>query len=191
VACLDLRDLHRTEHRWPAAALRVAQRRHPRCAHQRRRHLRTVSSHTRSDAAIRAVDCPSAASTISARVTRRCSVRPARTRRASARRGEPVNVIRSGHDGDMACAPQDEVPTGHFSLTYHMDVVAQRHAVGHDHRPWPHRRISGPLGIRGVPGQQERLPRLGPADRPYGRRTRRRSRSTPKTRSATKDTRVN
>ncbi|HEX9178616.1 MAG TPA: hypothetical protein VF874_21890, partial [Mycobacterium sp.] len=26
-------------------------------------------------------------------------------------------------------------------------------------------------GIRGVPGQQERLPRLGPADRPHGRRT--------------------
>ena len=38
----------------------------PGAAHQRRRHLRTVSSHTRSDAAIRAVDCPSAAaSTIS------------------------------------------------------------------------------------------------------------------------------
>ena len=28
---LELGDLHRTEHRWPAAALRVTQRRHPRC----------------------------------------------------------------------------------------------------------------------------------------------------------------
>lgn len=28
---LDLGDLHRTEHRWSAAALRVTQRRHPRC----------------------------------------------------------------------------------------------------------------------------------------------------------------
>ena len=119
---------------------------------------------------------------------------------------------------------------GHFSLTYQMDVVAQLHAVGHDHRPWPHRplrrnipapavvrprtqavaatgrrgraitrrthlrhraparrrhdaadaaalrRISGPLGIRGVPSQQERLTRLGAADRTHGRRTRRRSR---------------
>ncbi len=68
----------------------------PGAAHQRRRHLRTVSAQTRSDAAITAFGVPSAAaSTILARVTRRCSVRPARTRRRSPRRCGPVNVIRS------------------------------------------------------------------------------------------------
>jgi hypothetical protein len=68
-----------------------------RAAHQRRRHLHTVSSHTRSDGAMRALYCLwAAASTFCARVTRRCSVRLARTRRVSARRCEPVNVIRSG-----------------------------------------------------------------------------------------------
>ena len=49
-------------------------------AHQRRRHFRTVSSHTPSDAAIRAVGSPRpACNTISARCATRCSVVPART----------------------------------------------------------------------------------------------------------------
>jgi len=68
----------------------------PGAAHQRRRHLRTVSSHTRSDRAICAFDSPiEAASTILARTARRCSVRPARVSRCSSRRCDPVRVIRS------------------------------------------------------------------------------------------------
>ena len=88
-------------------------------------------------ARLAAFGCPwAAASTTAARVARRCSVRPDRTRRASARRCEPVNVIRSA--GDMASAPRSEVHIAHFSLTHHVCFVAQRHAVRHHHRPWPH-----------------------------------------------------
>ena len=68
----------------------------PGASHQRRRHLRTVSSHILSHRAICAFDSPAeAASTTLARVTSRCSVRPARVIRVSSRRCEPVNVIRS------------------------------------------------------------------------------------------------
>jgi hypothetical protein len=68
----------------------------PGAAHQRRRHLRTVSSHTRSDRAITAIGCPwAAANTIVARVTSRCWLRPARVNRVNARRCEPSPWARS------------------------------------------------------------------------------------------------
>jgi hypothetical protein len=74
----------------------------PGAAHQRRRHLRTVSSPIPSHRAICAFDSPAeAASTIWARVTSRCSVRPARVIRVSSRCCEPVNVIRSVLVGDI------------------------------------------------------------------------------------------
>jgi len=56
----------------------------PGAAHQRRRHLRTVSTHTPARAAIAVLDSPAAASnTIRARPASACAVRPARTSRCS------------------------------------------------------------------------------------------------------------
>jgi hypothetical protein len=64
--------------------------------------LRTVSSQIPSCRAIAALDsAAAAASTIAARITSRCSVRPARSMRLSSRRCEPVKVIRSMLAGDM------------------------------------------------------------------------------------------
>ena len=69
----------------------------PGAAHQRCRHLRAVSSHTPSDAAIRTLGCPSeAASTMPARSARRCSVRPARANRSRSPRSVSVSTMRSG-----------------------------------------------------------------------------------------------
>jgi hypothetical protein len=82
----------------------------PGAAHQRRRHLRTVSSQIPSRRAIWALASPAAATrTISARVTRRCSVRPARVIRSNSRRCEPVKAIRSVLFGDIL-ALHDEFP---------------------------------------------------------------------------------
>jgi hypothetical protein len=73
------------------------------------------------DRAIAAFESPiDAASTISARVTRRCSVRPARTNRFSSRRCDPVKVIRSAVVVDM-CELRGKIPIGHFSLIRHAE----------------------------------------------------------------------
>jgi len=91
----------------------------PGAAHQRRRHLRTVSSQTRSDRAITAVGCPwAAANTILAPVTNRCSLRPARVSRVNARRCEPVSVIRSVLVGDI-----HELPWPNFSLATSASLI--------------------------------------------------------------------
>ena len=61
-----------------------------------------MSSQIRSRRAIWAFDSPAAAaSTIWARVTSRCSVRPARVIRVGSRCCAPVNVIRSVPVGDI------------------------------------------------------------------------------------------
>src|SRR4029077_3750846 len=89
----------------------------PGAAPQRCRHLRTVSSQIPSHRAICALDSPTAAaSTIAARITRRCCVRPARVIRVSSRRCDPVNVIRSALAGDIGALHRQD---SHWPLQTH------------------------------------------------------------------------
>lgn len=89
-----------------------------------------MSSHTRLVAAICAFGSPSAAaSTIAARIARRCSVRPASTQRARSRRCEPVNTILSILVGDIEVL-HGAIPIGHLSLIGHTPTGGQRHAHG-------------------------------------------------------------
>ncbi len=101
----------------------------PGVAHQRRRHLRTVSVQTLSDAAIAVFEFPSAAnSTISARWARRCWVDPARTSRASPARWSWVSAIWSGLVGDIDIL-RVKRPINPFSLICPTRCTGQRHTA--------------------------------------------------------------
>src|SRR5664279_6118348 len=106
----------------------------PGLAHQRCRHLRAVSSQIPSDAAIRALGCPSAAaSTMPSRSARRCSVRPARANRSRSPRWVSVNTKRSGLVIGIAVILEQGVPSVPPASSVTWLVLVNDTPIGHDH----------------------------------------------------------
>ena len=112
---------------------RITQRRHPRCGAPAVPPLADgVLADPQRPRDPRVRLSRAAASTIPARGTSRCSVRPARTSRASSRRCEPVNVIRSGLVGDIQML-HDEFPLATSASPVTGWMLVSDTPIRHDH----------------------------------------------------------